>query len=124
MRNFPCNMPAPLCTSISAKIHEQIERTDYLVGKIPTDGPPVGAPSPGHAGWSTGRLLGHLFDCLAGFCAVLVAINPERLSHFSKLREMPVNQSPELSEALDRPLLYRGCIDEDSVCFEIRIAPG
>ena len=43
------------------------------------------APSiPGDAGWSTGRLLGHLFDCLAGFCAVLVAINPERLSHFEQ----------------------------------------
>ena len=99
MRNFPCKMPDPLCTSILAKIHEQIERTDHLVGTIPTDGLQWAPSIPGHAGWSTGRLLGHLFDCLAGLYAVLVAINPERLSHFSKLREMPVNQSPELSEA-------------------------
>jgi hypothetical protein len=105
-------MPEPLCTSILAKIHEQIERTDHLIDKIPTDGCQWAPSIPGQAGWSTGRLLGHLFDCLAGFCAVLAAINPERLSHFSKLREMPVNQSPELSEARDRLKLYRVCIDE------------
>jgi hypothetical protein len=39
------SMPEPLCTLILAKIHEQIERTDHLVGKIPTEGLQVGSPS-------------------------------------------------------------------------------
>jgi hypothetical protein len=106
------SMPEPLCTSILSKIHEQIERTDHLIERIPTNGLQWAPSIVGHASWSTGRLLGHLFDCLAGFCAVLAAINPEPLSHFSRLREMPVNQSLELSEASDRLKLYRVCINE------------
>jgi DinB family protein len=105
-------MPDPLCTSILAKIHEQIERTDHMVGKLPANGLLWTPSIPGRAGWSNGRLLGHLLDCLAGFCAVLAAVNPERLAHFSELRRLPVNQFCELSEARDRMNIYRGCIDE------------
>jgi hypothetical protein len=105
-------MPDPLCTSILDKIHEQIERTDHLVGKLPANSITWMPSIPGRAGWSTGRLLGHLLDCLAGFCAVLAAVNPERLSHFGELRRMPVNQFCELSEAGDRMSIYRGYIDE------------
>jgi DinB superfamily len=105
-------MPDPLCTSILAKIHEQIERTVHLVGKLPENGLAWIPSLPGRAGWSNGRLLGHLLDCLAGFCAVLAAVNPERLSHFSELRHMPVNQFCELSAACGRMNIYRDCIDQ------------
>jgi DinB superfamily len=105
-------MPDPLCTSILAKIYEQIERTDHLIGKLPANGLSWTPSVPGRADWSTGRLLGHLLDCLAGFCAVLAAANPERLSHFSELRRLPVNQFCELPEARDRMNIYRGFIDE------------
>jgi len=44
-------------------------------------------PSPG--AWSTRELVGHLLDCISGFCAVLSAAEPERLAHFAKLRQMP-----------------------------------
>jgi hypothetical protein len=105
-------MSEPLCASILTKIHEQIERTDHLIRKVPNDALQWVPSITGHAEWPTGRLLGHILDCLAGFCAVLVAINPERLSHFSKLRQMPVNHSCELPEAHERLNIYRGCIDE------------
>ena len=32
-------------------------------------------------------ILGHLLDCLAGICAVLVAVEPEKLAYFHRLRE-------------------------------------
>ena len=44
-------------------------------------------PSPG--AWPTRELVGHLLDCISGFCAVLSAAEPERLAHFAKLRQMP-----------------------------------
>jgi uncharacterized damage-inducible protein DinB len=34
-------------------------------------------------------LIGHLLDCMSGFCAVLAAAEPQRLAHFVKLRETP-----------------------------------
>ena len=77
---------APLCAALLDKIGEQIERTSHLIGL----GPAVRLdwrPSPGD--WTTGELIGHLLDCTSGFCAVLVAAEPQRLAHFAKLREMP-----------------------------------
>ncbi len=56
---------------MQAKIHEQIERTEHLIRRLPencTDWVPAISGA-----WSVGFLLGHLLDCLAGFCAVLYA---------------------------------------------------
>jgi hypothetical protein len=71
-----------LTDSVRAKIDEQIERTIHLIGLLPE-----------HAGASpVGELLGHLLDCMAGFCAVLYRAHPEELAHFESLRSLPVNQ--------------------------------
>jgi hypothetical protein len=79
----------PLSGTVAAKVEEQIERTVHLIGFVPEGQlqwtpPIVGA-------WPFGELLGHLLDCLAGFCAVLYAAQPERLAHFAALRDLPVN---------------------------------
>ena len=103
-------MSTVLCTSLLTKIHEQIERTDHLLRKLPAerlDWTPAVRNS-----WSSGKVLGHLLDCLAGFCAVLVAVHPERLAHFSRLRALEVNHACAGSEARDRLSHYRTHIDE------------
>jgi len=103
-------MAEPLCTALLAKIHEQIERTGHLVRLMPEASshwtPPV------RSDWPPAMLLGHLLECLAGFCAVLAAANPQRLEHFRGLREMPVNQPCDSLEAIARLAVYRAHIDE------------
>ena len=103
-------MSTLLCASLLNKIHEQIDRTDHLLSMLPEERL-YWTPTTGD-GWSTAKLLGHLLECLAGFCAVLVAVNPERLAHFSELRAMPVNHACMIAEAVDRIALYREHIDE------------
>lgn len=103
-------MSTLLCTSLLSKIHEQIERTNHLLGKLPADRLDW-TPSLGGS-WSTAKLIGHLLECLAGFCAVLVAVNPERLAHFNRLREKPVNHPCAVSEASERLAVYKSHIDE------------
>jgi uncharacterized damage-inducible protein DinB len=68
------------------KIGEQIERTSHLIGLVPAERLDW-RPQPGD--WTTGELIGHLLDCMSGFCAVLAAAEPQRLAHFAKLRETP-----------------------------------
>jgi len=77
---------APLCDALLEKIREQIERTSRLIDLVP-DARQDWMPSPG--AWTTRQLIGHLLDCISGFCAVLAAAEPERLAHFAKLRQMP-----------------------------------
>jgi hypothetical protein len=77
---------ATLCVALLDKIGEQIERTRHLMGLVPA-GRLDWRPHPGD--WTTSELIGHLLDCISGFCAVLVAAEPERLAHFAKLRETP-----------------------------------
>jgi len=109
VRNSSC-MPAALCDSILAKIHEQIDRTDHLIGMLPAEGihwtPSI------ERSWSTAKLLGHLLECLAGFCAVLAAVDQEKLAHFNRLKQMPVNHECTALEARDRIAIYRQHIDE------------
>ena len=76
---------APLCDALLEKILEQIERTSHLIGLIP-EAQWGWTPSPG--AWTVGELIGHLLDCISGFCAVLAAAEPERLAHFARLREI------------------------------------
>jgi hypothetical protein len=75
---------ARLCDSLLAKIEEQIERTEHLIALVPAnrmDWTPRCADA-----WPVETLVDHLLDCLAGFCAVLAAVEPGRLSHFERLR--------------------------------------
>lgn len=103
-------MPALLCASLLKKIHEQIERTNHLLGMLPEERLDW-TPSINNS-WPTAKLLGHLLECLAGFCAVLVAVSPEHLAHFSGLRTLPVNHTCTIPEAVDRIALYQQHIDQ------------
>ncbi len=64
---------APLCDALLEKIREQIERTSHLIGLVP-EARRDWTPSPG--AWTTRELIGHLLDCISGFCAVLAAAEP------------------------------------------------
>src|ERR1700676_3114757 len=101
-------MSTLLCTSLLSKINEQMERANHLLGQLPAEHLDWTPPIPNS--WPTGRVLGHLLDCLAGFCAVLVAVNPERLAHFNRVREKPVNHACTASEAVDRIAVYQAHI--------------
>src|SRR6185369_12904661 len=57
-------------------------------------------------------LLGHLIECLAGFCATLYAVNPEGLVHVARLRELPVNHCCGIEEARQRITEYSKCVRE------------
>jgi hypothetical protein len=65
-----------------------------------------------------GDLLGHLLDCAAGFCALLYSINKGRLSHFEKLRGLPVNHFCGIEEARSRLAEYISHIEEGFASLE------
>ena len=101
----------PMITaSLVAKVQEQIERTIHLVGLVPAEQiqwtPPIAGV------WSVSEVLGHLLECLAGFCAVLYAAYPDRLSHFAELRNLPVNHACLPDKARTRLELYSRRLDE------------
>jgi hypothetical protein len=102
-------MPATLCASFQAKLDEQLERTEHLIGLLPSEC--LHAVVPGND-WSAALLLGHLLDCLAGFCAVLAAASPGPLAHFVQLRELPVNHACSAAEARERIAVYQAHIHE------------
>jgi len=99
-----------LCGSLLAKIHEQIDGAGHLVRLLPPECLDWAPAIPG--AWPVGVLLGHLLDCMAGFCAVLNAFEPQRLSHFVSLRELPVNHRCAPGEAARRMVIYRAHIDD------------
>jgi len=80
-----------LAADLHAKIDEQIERTFHLVGLLPAGSeewtPPIGGA------WRVAELLGHLLDCLAGFCAVLYRTRPDTLC------DVPLNRPCTPGEA-------------------------
>jgi hypothetical protein len=102
--------PRQLCVSLLAKIHEQIDGAGHLARLVPPDRMDWAPAIPG--AWPVGVLLGHLLDCMAGFCAVLTAFEPQRLAHFVNLRELPVNHRCAPDEADRRMAIYRAHIDE------------
>lgn len=99
-----------LTHSLVAKVQEQIERTIHLTGLVPPEQiewtPPIAGA------WSASEVLGHLLECLAGFCAVLYAAYPERLPHFAELRNLPVNNACWPEEARAGLELYSRRLDE------------
>jgi len=100
----------PLCVAILDKIHEQVDQSGHLVRLLPPDKLDWMPAMPG--AWPAGVLLGHLLDCLAGFCAVLSAAEPDRLAHFNELRTLPVNHRCPPEEAAARIAVYRQHIDQ------------
>ncbi len=82
-----------------SKLEEQIERTRHLLTRIPAD-KLEWKPQPDSV--RVCDLLGHMLECLAGFCATLYVVNPDRLAHFAPLRELPVNHCCGIEEATRR----------------------
>jgi hypothetical protein len=103
-------MGQTLSESFLAKITEQVERTDHLIGLIPEErlGWHPGIPG----AFSIAKVLGHLLECLSGFCAVLLAAEPDRLKHLAGLKDLPVNHDCRPREARERIKIYSGNIHE------------
>src|SRR5947207_1214166 len=102
-------MAQVICAALFSKIDEQIERASHLIGLLPENQLNW---SPADNNMSAGALLGHLLECLAGFCAVLYAADPDHLQHFSGLRRLQVNHVCGKDEARQRIQLYRAHIDQ------------
>lgn len=106
--------------SIRLKLREQIDKSERLIRLIPPEHlrwhPTVSSPA-----MDVGHLLGHLLDCLAGFCAVFEAALPGRVAGIEQLRSQPVNHFCTPEEALGRidgymAAIHRGfdlCSDDD-----------
>jgi len=88
-----------LASLFLSKLEEQIERTQHLIALIPPD-KLEWKPQPDSL--RVCDLLGHLLECLAGFCATLYAVNSAGLVHFSRLRELSVNHCCGVEEASER----------------------
>jgi hypothetical protein len=94
---------------VLAKLEEQVERADRLIALVPAD-KLEWRPLP--ESFRVCDLLGHLLECLAGFCAALYAMDPQRLAHFTDLRELKVNHCCGTEEARARMLHYLDRIRE------------
>ena len=94
---------------ILSKLEEQIDRADHLLTLIPPDKLEW---RPVADSLRVCDLLGHLLDCLAGFCATLYAIDRKRLAHFERLRNLAVNQPCAIAEASERIRDYASSIRE------------
>jgi uncharacterized damage-inducible protein DinB len=90
-----------LCDSLLAKIQEQIDKTEHLLALVPADRLDWTPAYPG--AWSVGAVVAHLVYSLTGFCAVLAAVEPERLAHFERLRS---------KDAVTNTDIYRRHIEE------------
>lgn len=98
-----------LPTLLFDKLREQIDRTLHLLDLTPAD--KIGW-RPAENTLRLGELLGHLLECLAGFCATLHALEPDKLAHFERLREQPVNHSCGIEESRRRIDEYQSHIKE------------
>lgn len=94
---------------ILSKLEGQIEQTAHLLTLIPDD-KLEWQPLP--TVMRVCDLLGHLLECLAGFCATLYAIDPKRLAHFDQLRNLTVNHACAIQEASERIGEYASNIRE------------
>src|ERR1700686_5064696 len=98
--------------SIRRKVREQIEKTEHLIQLIPPDRIEWN-PQWQSGSSDIGHLLGHLLDCLAGFCAVFHAAFPnEQLDGVLELRSLPVNHFCKPDEAADRIEAYGKFIEQ------------
>lgn len=94
---------------ILAKLREQVELVEHLLTLAPPD---KIAWQPMPDAFCLGDLLGHLLECSAGFCATLYALHSDRLAHFARLRERPVNHRCGIDEARQRLSEYMTHIEE------------
>jgi hypothetical protein len=85
--------------SVKDKVFETIERVEHLVSLVPRERlnwrPEFSPDLPPAKDFA--HLLGHVLDCMAGFCAAFQSAFPGELVDFERLRAVPVNEpsSPE-----------------------------
>jgi hypothetical protein len=104
--------------SIRLKVREQIEKTEHLIQLIPPDRIEWN-PQWQSGSSDIGHLLGHLLDCLAGFCAVFHAAFPQNLEGVLELRSLPVNHFCKPDEAAGRIEVYAKFIEQGfALCRE------
>ena len=104
-----------LPTLFLAKLREQVECAEHLLALLPPDKidwRPELQGNEGSQALRVGELLGHILECLAGFCGALYKLRGDRLAHFVKLRERPVNHHCGIEEARERMREYMGHIEE------------
>ena len=115
-------MDREIVRSLAGKVSEAIERTDHLVGRVPEGAGGWRPELPeGQGAADLGHLLGHLLDCLAGFCACFERALPGGLPEAAALRALEVNHACDRAAARERIRAYRGviergfalCADED-----------
>jgi hypothetical protein len=91
----------PLVGSLAEKVMESIERTEHLVSLVPANllnwRPELGSKAA--EANDLGHVLGHLLDCLGGFCAAFYRAFPSELADFQELRSMTVNEFCSPDEA-------------------------
>lgn len=104
--------------SIAEKVLEAIERTEHLVSLVPLERLEWQPDLPSHLPPANdlGHTLGHLLDCLSGFCAVFQVAFPTELADFAKLRSLPVNQFCSAEEAGRRIKTYGAHIERGFRC--------
>jgi hypothetical protein len=94
--------------ALRAKVGEAVERTDHLVSLV-TEGSLAWRPESGSSNsnaMDVGHLLGHLLDCLSGFCACFQKAFPEHLADLDFLRGLEVNHFCSPREARERIAEY------------------
>ena len=102
------------------KVREQIDLTERLLARIPEeklDWRPE-RPASGRVPRSIGELLGHVLECLAGFCAVLHALDSGRFGYLEALRGLPVNHRCSVDEARARIGGYRAELERGFAAVE------
>ncbi len=102
--------------SIRLKVREQIEKTEHLIQLIPPDRIAWNPQWPSGSS-DLGYLLGHLLDCLAGFCAVFYAAFPQQMGGVLELRSLPVNHLCSPAEAAGRMKAYARFIEQGFELF-------
>lgn len=109
--------------SVMEKVAEAIERTMHLTSLVPENSlswqPPV--PVGPQTVSDFGHLLGHLLDCMGGFCAAFQKALSDNMGSLAELRSIKTEESHSSKEALRFMRLYGGhirrgftrCTDED-----------
>ena len=95
--------------SLLAKLREQIEGIQKLLVLLSAENLEW---QPQENCFRIGDLLGHLLECLAGFCAAIYALRPDDFKHFQLLRDLSVNHFCTIEEAQHRIMEYEAYIEE------------
>jgi hypothetical protein len=108
----------PLVNSLAEKVMETIERTEHLVLLVPPNllewrpELPSSLPEPS----DFRHVLGHLLECLSGFCAAFYRAFPAELADFPELRAIALGESGSPVEARQKIELYAAQIQRGFQC--------